>query len=160
MEELKQNIFSAQIAIPQEASVPKWIEEIIHKGLSVSKDERYPSMLELIGALANDPEIAKAKRHKRLFIGSLILLLAAMTIAFGYHAFFKSSKRCAGADGRIAEIWNDTKKEKVRQSFAKTGLAYADDTFVRVEKQIGDTTMLMVKSYWKLSLIHLFRADI
>ena len=74
-QELKENITSGQIEIPQEAKVPRWIEDIILKGLSVSKQDRYASMSELLDNLEHDPDLVKLQRRKRNH-----LILAKATI--------------------------------------------------------------------------------
>ena len=112
-EELEKNITSGLIEIPQESTVPKWIEEIIRKGISISKDERFVSMLELLEALTDDPEIVRAKRRKKLLIVSVILFLASMTIGLGYYALFRGEKVCTGAGKKVALVWNKKKKEKI-----------------------------------------------
>ena len=61
-----------------------------------------------------------------------------MTLGLGYYAFFKGSKVCTGAEIKAAGVWNEEKKTKIKQAFAKTELSYANDSFVRVEKRFGD----------------------
>ena len=95
-------------------------------------------MFELLGALENDPEIAKSQR-RRMQILVLAFVFAAV-ILFGHRlsAFSQSSELCTGADTKLAEIWNNEKKSKIQQSFAQTGLSYAPDTSVRVAKRFND----------------------
>ena len=101
--------------------------------------DRYASIWRtLLDALGYDPEIARTTRRKKLVIASVILLLTSMTLGLGYYAIFKGSKVCTGADKKVAGIWNEERKEKIKQAFAKTELSYANDSFVRVEKRLGD----------------------
>ena len=137
-EELGQHIASGRIEIPPEASVPKWIEELLLKGLSVSKSDRYDSMAQLLNILEDDPEIAKTLRRKKQILVLAFILGAALSLGVGYVLFSRTSELCTGANRKLADVWNERQKLKLRQVFVKTGLSYADDSVVRVTKRLDD----------------------
>ena len=138
-EELKREVSRQQVSVPStETDVPNWIWKIIRKGLSIKPEGRYQTIDSLLDDLDKDPEIARAKRRKKLQSAILILLLVAITLGFGYYALFKGSKVCTGAERKVAGVWSDERKEKISQAFAKTGLSYANDSFVRVERRLGE----------------------
>ena len=138
LEELEKNVTSGSIELPKKVDVPKWIEEIILKGLSVKKEDRFQSMMELLEALENDPEIAKTLRRRKQLLVLAFVLGAALFMGIGYVFFSRSGELCTGADKKISSIWNEEQKAMIGQAFAKTGLSYANDTFVRVAKRFGD----------------------
>ena len=52
IDEFEENVTSGWIVIPQEANVPKWIEEILLKGsVRYQRTDRFQSMTELLDAL-------------------------------------------------------------------------------------------------------------
>ena len=106
--ELEKNITEGLIRIPQGADVPQWIEVIIRKGLSISKDDRYVSLLELLDDLGNDPEVAREMRRKKRRTSLAIILLTFMTLGLGYFAVSNRTEICTGAKKKAADIWNET----------------------------------------------------
>ena len=135
LEELKNNVTSGLIEVPKGVHVPKWIEEIILKGLSVSKDDRYQSMTELVDALENDPDIAKSQRRKKQLLVLTFVVGAMLFLGLGYLLFNRSAEWCTGADRKLAGVWNNEKKEQIRKAFVKTNLSYANDSLSRSRKK-------------------------
>ena len=138
LEELDKNVTSGVIELPEGVDVPKWIEEIILKGLSVKKEDRFKSMMELLDALENDPEIANKLRRRKQLLVLTFVLGAALFLGIGYVLFGRPSEMCTGADRKIAIIWNKEQKDEIGRTFNKTGLSYANDSFFRVMKRFDD----------------------
>ena len=145
---LEDNVTQARIEFPQAVSIPDWIQRIVLKGLSVEKQDRYPSMIQLLEALESDPEAAKAARRKKQLWLVLILILAILPFGFWY-LFFHAGALCTGAQMKLAGIWNVERKRIVAQSFAKTGLYYSNDSYERVEKRFEDYLRKWKKEYTK-----------
>jgi hypothetical protein len=57
---------------PPGSQVPKWLRRILVRGLDVDPSRRFPSMVELLGALKYEP----ARRYRRLAAASAALALA------------------------------------------------------------------------------------
>jgi WD40 repeat protein/predicted Ser/Thr protein kinase len=61
---------------PANAEVPSWVRELVVRGLAREPERRWPTMTELLAALANDP--ARRRRSRRLKAGFAIVTLAAI----------------------------------------------------------------------------------
>ena len=136
--ELQENLTTGAIEIPVGAEVPNWIEEIILKGLSVSKEDRHAAISDLLHALQNDPELIRSENRKRQRLVLAFFLSAILFMGAGYLLFSHSDELCSGADRKLAGIWNPDKKEQIRLAFTSTGVSFADDSFVRMEKRLLD----------------------
>ena len=146
---LKEKIENGRVEIPGDANVPKWIEEIILKGLSVSKEDRYRSMWELLQALEHDPEIAKSQRRKKQLLAATFVVSAVAFLGIGYVLFGQSHKLCTGADRKIDSVWSNTKKAHVKEAFVKTGISYANDSFIRVARRLEQYLQNWKTDYWE-----------
>lgn len=76
--ELRAAVVSGEIEYPDEHSdVPRWIRDIVLRGLSNDPNERFESMDELLAALTLDPR-AKARRFRRS--AATVLITAAISV--------------------------------------------------------------------------------
>ncbi len=128
--ELKQKMTSEPIKLPATANVPKKLRTIVMRGLSLIKEDRYPSMNALLALLAHDPKVMR--KRLALAVAAVILLAAG----FGGAAIMEArgKRKCQGAEQRVAQVWHDGVRSQVRQSFQDSGRHYAMDTFGRLEK--------------------------
>ena len=58
---------------PANSTVPGWLRAIVARGLRASADERYPTMRDLLAALAKDPA---ALRRRRAFVAVAVVVAA------------------------------------------------------------------------------------
>ena len=130
--DFEENLTFGRIVVPETAHVPKWIEDIILKGLSSSQNDRYGSMLELLEALSVDPYLVKAQKQKRMLLWLASTLSAAFFMFVGHTFFSKSDELCTGAERSLAGIWNDQIRDKMQQAFVDSQLSYAHDSYSRV----------------------------
>ena len=135
LEQFEENVTCGRMQIPKGANVPDWISAIVQRGLSVSKKDRYHSIAELLDDLGHDPVLAKSQRRKKQIL-VLVMVVAAVFIWGLAYLFFDRSEVCTGAVSKVASIWDSEKKETIRQAFAKTGLSYSGDSFMRVHKRL------------------------
>jgi len=61
-------------------------------------------------------------------------LVAADLVAPGEHR----PAPCAGAEARLARVWDGARKDAVATAFAATGLPYAEDSWRRVRARVDD----------------------
>jgi WD40 repeat protein len=67
--------------------VPPWLHRVILRGLSIDPSQRWPSMRELLVALARDPERV---RHRRLRIAGLATVTLAIIVSLSVRALTES----------------------------------------------------------------------
>jgi tetratricopeptide (TPR) repeat protein/predicted Ser/Thr protein kinase len=112
------------------ATVPRWLRQVIVRGLARDPDQRYPSMDTLLTALRADPGAALVRR---LRAGGVALV--ALGAILGWQKVQQHHLRaCAGAERNLAGIWDDTRRAEVRAAFRKSGLPYAEGALNGVER--------------------------
>ena len=79
--ELKAAVLAGAIEDPPlESDVPRWIRDVILRGLSLDPHDRFESMDELLGALSIDP-IQRAKRIRRTAVTIVASAIGTLTAA-------------------------------------------------------------------------------
>ncbi len=112
---------------PADADVPRWLREIVMRGMDPEPSRRFPSMHALVSELSRD---SVRRRRRAAFVlgggGSVVAALLALIV------FVPRDQVCEGADAAVEATWNDGTRLAVAQAFSRTGLAYAPETAQRV----------------------------
>ncbi len=134
---LYRNMKSQKFAKIKGVKIPKWLEDVIDRGLAFDGEARFESMDQLLEALANDPTVVhrelRAKRRRMAAIAgsiSLSLLLAGFGI---WNLSSKGSRFCQGAQDKLVGIWDQEVKQDLSRAFLQTQRANAELTFARTE---------------------------
>ncbi len=136
------SIQSADLRRPPGSKVPKWLDELILRGLSFDNEDRFASMDDLLDALQNDPAVLRKElldRRKRMFtvIGSISLSL--LIAGFGmWYVSTQASRLCEGAEDKLLGVWDQEVKAKVKQAFLGTKKYYAANSYQRVAKILDE----------------------
>jgi tetratricopeptide (TPR) repeat protein len=134
--ELSQNLLADRISDPPLGSkVPRWLRQVLLRGLAVEPAARHPSMAALLVALRDDLQIAR--RHRLRLAATLAtvagLVAAIATVSVATHrAREQRGAVCVGAGRRLREVWDAPRRGAAQRAFAATGVPYAADTFARV----------------------------
>ncbi len=115
------------------SSVPRWLREVLARGLSANPEARYPSMDALLYKLQRNPR----QSFTRFAVASLVLLAAGTGWSF-YRAQYSKRQMCRGAEEKLASVWNDAQKRAVSAAFLGTGVAYAADAVRGVNRALDD----------------------
>ncbi len=121
--ELRKAVINGEVlSVPTSSSVPKWLQLIILKGLSVTADDRYRSMPALLEALCSDPSIRTRRRIKLAGAG-----VACAAVLAGLFWSQQDRKRpCQNADASLSEVWDTSRKSAIAGVFARDrSLEYA-----------------------------------
>jgi eukaryotic-like serine/threonine-protein kinase len=118
--------------------IPKRIHQVLLRGLSAAPAERFPSMDELLSALTHDPR-ARSRR---------IALFAGTALALGASVFFFVREKpaatpprlCQGAEQNLTGVWDQARKQAVRDAFLATRVSFASDAWQGVERAIDAYT--------------------
>lgn len=133
LDDLALKVTEGPIRIPDGASVPKWIQEVVFRGLSKSKRDRYASLTILLKDLQFDPEAAKRAAQKKRIVTLLISFLSLLPFGIWF-MLTNAGEVCSHPAEKLSLVWSEQHKQKVSKSFASTELTYAVDSFVRVDK--------------------------
>jgi tetratricopeptide (TPR) repeat protein len=142
---LTANVLNGRVReAPANTKVPPWIRKILMRGLRVNADERFPSMVELLDALAHDPAVAR--RRWLLATSGAVLLLAAGT-GFGMRQGMADSKPvCRSGPEKLDGIWElvqpgdgeTPRQTQLHQAFLKTGKSYAKDVWATTSRALSN----------------------
>jgi serine/threonine protein kinase/tetratricopeptide (TPR) repeat protein len=110
---------------PSDTRVPTWIRRVLLRGLSTEAAARFPSMTDLLAALARDP----AGRRRRWLVAAAGVALTA-AIGFGGHRISAAQRAlCAAGPIRAATAWDPVRRRAVQRAFSATGSKHAAQAF-------------------------------
>ncbi len=121
---------------PGSASVPAWLRQVVLRGLSARPERRWPSMLALLEALADDP----AHRRRRWLSAVAVVGALVSTGAGVAWAVQRQARACAGFDQLLSGVWDAEQRGRVDAALEETGLSYARETSQRVRARLDDYT--------------------
>jgi tetratricopeptide (TPR) repeat protein len=107
------------------SKVPAWVDAILGKGLSVDPAKRFESMHELVRATERDPAAARRRAGWALVVVAVLAASMAGTTA----ALRFRDSRCKGGERRLDGIWDEHRRDAVRQAFAATADPIAPTSF-------------------------------
>ncbi len=112
-------------------TIPRALRAIVERALQPRPEDRYPSMRALLDDLARDPS-----RARRRWLAAAAVALLVPAALFVRHEIMPPP--CAGAEARLAGVWDSTLKDAVRGAFAATHRSYSEDTWRRVGGKLDD----------------------
>jgi tetratricopeptide (TPR) repeat protein/predicted Ser/Thr protein kinase len=117
---------------PTGGKIPAWLRRVLVRGLAVEPERRYPSMTALLADLGRDPAVARKR-----WLTTAALTGFVGSAGFGAAALMPAAAPvCEGIDAELAGVWDAARSEAVGQAIAATKVAYADDTWARVQPQL------------------------
>ena len=129
--EIRVNALSGRVREPPSGrKVPAWLRKVVVRGLSLTPEDRYSSMDALLAALAADP--GRARQRRFAGIGAAVLVVAALAGLERRQA----APVCRGHERALAGVWDEARAAAVERALRSTGLAYARDTWPRVQEQL------------------------
>ena len=135
-EALVDNVVAGRIQPPPSANKgPKWIRNILTRGLSVDPAARFASMNDLLLALENDPW----KFRRRLAAGAALLSLtgaAAFVLVFQGQDSSSAAAICQGAERQIDAIWTPERRSEIAKAFRGSDIPGALDAWTKSEQRL------------------------
>jgi eukaryotic-like serine/threonine-protein kinase len=125
---------------PRKTDVPNWVRKVLVRGLSLAPKDRHPDMRALLEALSRDRFVA---RRRGWVAGTLLLAGAGAAIAVSYGR----EKPCAGAEERLAGVWNAGRRDEIHRAFVQTEIPYAATAWTGVESKLDEYLRAWVESY-------------
>lgn len=108
-----------------DSDVPRWIRNVLERGLHRDPSRRWTSMEDLLRALREDPT---PKRRRRVTALVAVVALGAAVVLLWYVQLLAEERTLAGCEqeGRlIAEVWDETTRQRIRDVFLSTELPFA-----------------------------------
>jgi tetratricopeptide (TPR) repeat protein/tRNA A-37 threonylcarbamoyl transferase component Bud32 len=113
---------------PASASIPRWLDAVVRRGLAFRVEDRFPDMATLVDRLE------RGDRRSRV-LGPGVVAVAVAVALVGWMARPDAVEACADR-GRLDELYGDVQRAAVRDGLVGTGLAYAEDTATRVRERL------------------------
>jgi predicted Ser/Thr protein kinase len=115
-------------ALTARGGVPRWLQPVLARGTAGDPAARYPTMAELLAALALDPA---TRWRRRALVGGGMLALAGAAGAFligrAQHGG-PTEAPCSGGPGLIAASWGPARRAEIAQTLTSLTGAYARDS--------------------------------
>jgi hypothetical protein len=131
---------------PKGTAVPAWVRRPLLRGLAIRPEERYPDLHELLDALSDDPAL---KRRRAPWVAVVTVLVAAgMAGTSLYLARARAaSNPCHDPEGKLAGVWDDAVRSRVRAAFEATGARDAASTVAYAEKAMDRASGAWLAAY-------------
>ncbi|MBM4776370.1 MAG: serine/threonine protein kinase [Archangiaceae bacterium] len=107
-------------AFPSTSDVPVAIRKAVLRGLSVQEAARWPSMVALVEAL----EAVSQRRSSRALVVGVVAVVAGLALVFG-RASVDTAAKCPPSRARLAGIWDDAVRGKVKAAFEPSTAPWA-----------------------------------
>jgi predicted Ser/Thr protein kinase len=118
-------------APPTRALLPPRRHAALLRGLATDPADRFASMAELLAAL--EPTPASPRR----LVAPAVIAASLAVASVAAWALLREREGppdpCAGAEQRLAGVWDDEVRASMREAFEQTGLPYAEVTFARTQ---------------------------
>src|SRR4051794_3151166 len=98
---------------PASARVPRWLDQVLDRGLAAPTSARFASMDALLAALRADPRT----RRRRLVAMAVIALAAAVAVPAWRLALRHQVRMCVGAEAKLAGAWDGARRADVQRAF-------------------------------------------
>lgn len=109
---------------------PKWIYEVLLRGLSTDPAKRWPSMTELLAAL--DHARGRASRRRLAYgVAAAFAIAGGVGVGLQYDHSRKISQ-CETSGNGISEVWNERARSDLQHALLSTSIPYASTTFEKM----------------------------
>lgn len=120
---------------PVGSPVPGWLRNVLLRGLSTDPEARYPSMDHLLTALDESPRVRW--RVALAVAVAVLVIVAGMFLMRSRESPSEMPALCQEGEVQIGEIWNGEARKRIEAAFAATGSVFADDSWQRVQVDLG-----------------------
>jgi tetratricopeptide (TPR) repeat protein len=118
---------------PRDSKAPAALRKVLLRGLSTMPSQRWPSMEVLLEELRR---VAMPRRLRWTVLAVVGLL--GLGVGLWAARALEWVHRCSGAQGQLAGVWDDARRQEVKAAILGTGLSYASGTWERLEPRIDE----------------------
>jgi tetratricopeptide (TPR) repeat protein/predicted Ser/Thr protein kinase len=118
---------------PDDSKVPAFITQAIMRGLSPDPKDRFPTMDALLARLEYRP---RTRRRAASAVAAAVVILGGTSAWYtrqaAEHAAQARALLCSGSEQKLAGIWDDAARSRVKEGLVATGKPEAADAAQRV----------------------------
>lgn len=131
---LRGNVLTGKLREPKNVvAVPAWVESALRRGLAVAREDRWPTMPDLLEVLERD-----RGRTRRIAIAGLAAVgLASATYFTGETLAQERDTVCLEAKRAAERVWLTSRLDAIRGAILATKVPYAIDTWRSVSANLG-----------------------
>jgi eukaryotic-like serine/threonine-protein kinase len=121
--------------------VPRGVRQALRRGLSVSRESRYPSMNALLADLERGAGVRRRRMRIAVTAASVLLGLGALTALRATEA----EVPCQGAEAKLEGVWDEPVRAALASAFESTSVVYADDARIGATRSLDGYAMRWVE---------------
>jgi tetratricopeptide (TPR) repeat protein/tRNA A-37 threonylcarbamoyl transferase component Bud32 len=129
---------------PMGTLVPAWVRAPLLRGISLRPEDRYATLDELLAELAADP--ARRGRVAK-YLGVLAVLAVVVATSLMLVRRYAALDPCHDPARRLAGVWDESVKERVRAAFIATGLRDAPSIVDYAAREMDGVSAAWVAAY-------------
>ena len=118
---------------PGPATLPRWLQVVIDRGSEPDAADRFPSMTELLRALARDPVLVRRRR----ITAAALMVAGVVAFAAGRSSLASRAATCNAGGPRLAAVWGADGRGAALARLAGMG-DYGRSLQPRLEQQLAD----------------------
>ncbi len=138
-------------AVRARGAVPAWLAPILARGRAERAEDRYPSMVELVRALALTPA---ARWRKRVLLAGSTVVIGALITAFALGRARRAEPPCETGAAILAESWSPELRASAGSHLAALAGPYAHEAVPRIVGALDDYATGWVSSQRAACLAH------
>jgi eukaryotic-like serine/threonine-protein kinase len=120
----------------EKRDVPPFFRALLDRGLAEEPAQRFPSMDALLDALREDPETKRRRRAVGIGVAAAVVAVVSLGSWGVVHQRDAAARVCDRPVSAFAGTWDETVRGRLRTAFEATQVAWAAETFGRVERAL------------------------
>ena len=142
--ELSTNILDGNFTEERsDANVPRWLRNVVMRGLSYEPKDRWPSMDALVEGLAYGP---RRRRRGIIALGAVgVASIVAGSVAS--QVLSAPADPCEGGEIAMEELWSKEARAEVHHALSRGQTQYAEDTATLAVKRIDEYSQEWSRSH-------------
>jgi eukaryotic-like serine/threonine-protein kinase len=130
-------------------ALPRWLQSVIDRGAAPDSADRFPSMAELLRALARDPVVA----WRRRVAAAALVVASVVAFAAGRSSLASRAAACNAGGTRLAAVWGPDGRAAALARLAGMG-EYGRSLQPRLEHQLAEHARRWTGGYRDACLAH------
>ncbi|MEM9461396.1 MAG: serine/threonine-protein kinase [Myxococcota bacterium] len=118
---------------PPDTRVPSKLRRLLLRGLAKRPEHRWPSMNALLAELRRFSQPRRAPAHRLGWMSAGLLGLGLGALSWFHPAW---AEPCANAQDHLREVWDEERKQQIKDSLLASEAPYAAQTWARVESRL------------------------
>jgi eukaryotic-like serine/threonine-protein kinase len=111
---------------------PRWLEQVLRRGLDRDPSQRWPSLAALIHELERRPK----RRRVRAIAGASLALVSAAALGLVWAFELAPPQICVAPQAQFDEVWGDARREQLRARLRATPLPEPERTVELVSEAL------------------------